>query len=53
MIENQGYYDVFVLTTWIGLGAAVLVCVEWYRESRWKASAGIVAPEAGEAVPAK
>ena len=53
MIENQGYYDVFVLTTWIGLGAAVLVCVECYRESRWKASAGIVAPEAGEAVPAK
>ena len=53
MIENQGYYDVFVLTTWIGLGAAVLVCVEWYRESRWKESAGIVAPEAGEAVPAE
>ena len=53
MIENQGYYDVFILTTWIGLGAAVLVCVEWYRESRGKASAGIVAPEAGEAVPAE
>jgi PAT family beta-lactamase induction signal transducer AmpG len=31
----------------------VLVCVEWYRESRGKASAGIVAPEAGEAVPAE
>ena len=53
MIENQGYYDVFILTTWIGLGAAVLVCVEWYRESRGKALAGIVAPEAGEAVPAE
>ncbi|MFK4002328.1 AmpG family muropeptide MFS transporter [Qipengyuania sp. NPDC077563] len=48
MIENQGYYDVFILTTWIGLGAAVLVCLEWYRESRGKRSAGIVAPEAGE-----
>jgi PAT family beta-lactamase induction signal transducer AmpG len=53
MIENQGYFDVFVLTTWIGLGAAVLVCFEWYRESRGKKAAGIVAPEAGEAVPAK
>ena len=53
MIENQGYYDVFILTTWIGLAAAVLVCFEWYRESRGKKEAGIVAPEAGEAVPAE
>ncbi|WP_369024988.1 MFS transporter [Qipengyuania sp. RANM35] len=48
MIEKQGFYDVFVLTTWIGLGAAVLVCIEWWRESRSKAAAGIIAPEAGE-----
>ncbi|MEZ5682155.1 MAG: MFS transporter [Erythrobacter sp.] len=34
MIEKQGYYDVFILTTWIGLAAAVLVCIEWWRESR-------------------
>ncbi|MBY6013509.1 MFS transporter [Qipengyuania gaetbuli] len=53
MIENQGYYDVFILTTWIGLAAAVLVCFEWYRESRGKAAAGIVAPEAGEQLPAE
>ena len=53
MIENQGYYDVFILTTWIGLAAAVLVCFEWYRESRGKKEAGIVAPEAGEAVLAE
>ena len=53
MIENQGYHDVFVLTTWIGLAAAVLVCFEWYRESRGKEAAGIVAPEAGERVPAE
>lgn len=53
MIENQGYYDVFILTTWIGLGAGVLVCIEWWRESRSKAAAGIVAPEAGETVPAE
>ncbi|MBL4858094.1 MAG: MFS transporter [Erythrobacter sp.] len=53
MIENQGYFDVFVLTTWIGLGAAVLVCFEWYRESRGKRAAGIIAPEAGEVLPPK
>ncbi|MXO61954.1 AmpG family muropeptide MFS transporter [Qipengyuania oceanensis] len=47
MIENQGYYDVFVLTTWIGLGAAVLVCVEWYRESRSRNS-GVVQPDIAE-----
>ena len=48
MIENQGYYDVFILTTWIGIGAVVLVLIEWWRERRGKAAAGIVAPEAGE-----
>ena len=48
MIENQGYYDVFVLTTFIGFAAVVLVCIEWWRESRSKAAAGVVAPEAGE-----
>lgn len=53
MIEEQGYYDVFILTTWIGLAAAVLVCLEWWRESRGKRSAGVIAPEAGEAIPAK
>ena len=53
MIEKQGFYDVFILTTWIGLAAAVLVCLEWYRESRGRAAAGIVAPEAGEAAPAE
>ncbi|MEC7160471.1 MAG: MFS transporter, partial [Pseudomonadota bacterium] len=51
MIEDQGYYDVFILTTWIGLAAAVLVCFEWYRQSRGKAAAGVVAPEAGEVAP--
>ena len=53
MIEDQGYYDVFILTTWIGLAAAVLVCFEWYRQSRGKAAAGVVAPEAGEVAPAE
>ena len=32
------------------LGAAVLVCIEWYRESRSRANSGVVAPEAGQAV---
>ncbi len=53
MIENQGYYDVFILTTFIGLGAMVLVGFEWIRESRSKAAAGIIAPEAGEGLPAE
>ena len=34
MIEIDGYYDVFILTTWIGLGAAVLVVIEWWRSAR-------------------
>ncbi|KEO91719.1 beta-lactamase [Erythrobacter longus] len=33
MIENQGYFDVFVLTTLIGLVAVVLCLAEWYRQS--------------------
>ncbi|PZT89389.1 MAG: MFS transporter [Citromicrobium sp.] len=53
MIEEQGYYDVFVLTTFIGFGAAALVCLEWWRQSRAKGDAGIVAPEVGETVPAE
>ncbi|QUL38467.1 MFS transporter [Erythrobacter sp. JK5] len=46
MIENQGYFDVFVLTTFIGLAASVLVCLEWYRQVRAGSEAGIIAPEA-------
>lgn len=54
MIERQGYYDVFILTTWIGVGAMVLVILEWWRQSRPGAS-GVVAPEAKDvaAVPAE
>ena len=46
MIEDQGYFDVFVLTTLIGLAAAVLVCLEWWRQSRAGANSGVTAPEA-------
>ena len=44
MIERQGFYDVFILTTWIGVAAMVLVVLEWWRERR-SAYAGVVAPE--------
>jgi PAT family beta-lactamase induction signal transducer AmpG len=34
MIEEQGYYDVFILTTLIGLFAVLLCLVEWVRQAR-------------------
>ena len=46
MIEDQGYFDMFVLTTFIGFIAVVLCIAEWYRQSRAGAKAGIVTPEA-------
>ncbi len=54
MIERQGYYDVFILTTWIGVGAMVLVALEWWRQAH-SANSGVVAPEVKEvaAVPAE
>lgn len=45
MIERQGFFDVFVLTTLIGLAAVVLVLLEWWRERRFGARAGVVAPD--------
>ncbi|QFT78178.1 MFS transporter [Erythrobacter sp. THAF29] len=46
MIENQGYFDVFVLTTLIGLAAVVLVALEWWREARSGKASGVVTPDA-------
>ncbi|WIW95135.1 AmpG family muropeptide MFS transporter [Altererythrobacter rubellus] len=46
MIEDQGYFDVFVLTTFIGLAAVVLVCLEWWRERRAGRNSGVIALEA-------
>jgi len=46
MIEDQGYFDVFVLTTFIGLAAVVLVCLQWWRERRAGRNSGVIAPEA-------
>ncbi|WP_100258931.1 MFS transporter [Qipengyuania seohaensis] len=48
MIEERGYYFVFIFTTLIGVVAVILCLAEWYRESRGKAAAGVVAPELGE-----
>ncbi|MFN2100394.1 AmpG family muropeptide MFS transporter [Altererythrobacter sp. MF3-039] len=53
LIEEQGYFYVFILTTLIGFVAVVLVGIEWWRVSRLKDKAGIVAPEARETAPAE
>jgi PAT family beta-lactamase induction signal transducer AmpG len=34
MIEERGYYDVFLLTTGIGMFAVALCVVEWVRQAR-------------------
>ena len=52
MIEQRGYYDVFILTTWIGLGAVVLVALEWWRQARQGPASGVVAPEVSSAAAA-
>ena len=46
MIEQQGYREVFILTTFIGGIAVVLCLAEWWRQSRSGARSGVVAPEA-------
>jgi len=45
MIEDQGYFDMFVLTTFIGFIAVVLCIAEWVRQSRAGRNSGIVTPE--------
>ncbi|MDE1468392.1 AmpG family muropeptide MFS transporter [Aurantiacibacter sp. D1-12] len=46
MIEDRGYFDVFILTTLIG-GVAVVLCIfEWIRQKRAGKDSGVVAPEA-------
>lgn len=49
MIEEQGYFDVFILTTLIGMLAVVLCIIEWIRQARLGKAAGVVAPEAAVA----
>ena len=45
MIEDRGYFDVFVLTTLIGFVAVALCLAEWYRQARFGRAAGVVTPE--------
>jgi PAT family beta-lactamase induction signal transducer AmpG len=52
MIEEQGYYEVFILTTLIGLVAVALCVAEWVRQARLGKDAGVIAPEA-TAAPAE
>jgi PAT family beta-lactamase induction signal transducer AmpG len=41
MIEDVGYYQVFLLTTAIGFVAVVLCVIEWWRISRLGAKSGV------------
>ena len=45
MIEDRGYYYVFIFTTLIGLIAVVLCIAEWVRERRAGARSGVLAPD--------
>lgn len=45
MIENRGYYDVFIFTALIGIVAVVLCVLEWIREARAGRASGVVAPD--------
>jgi MFS transporter, PAT family, beta-lactamase induction signal transducer AmpG len=45
MIEEQGYYAMFIFVTGIGLIAVVLCVLEWIREKRYGYAAGVVAPD--------
>jgi PAT family beta-lactamase induction signal transducer AmpG len=52
MIEEQGYYAMFIFVTLIGLVAVVLCVFEWIRERRYGHAGGVVAPDP-VAVPAQ
>ncbi len=45
MIEERGYYDMFMFVTLIGIVAVVLCVLEWIRERRYGRAAGVVAPD--------
>ena len=46
MIEDRGYFYVFVLTTFIGFLAVALCLGEWWRQARAGRESGVVMPEA-------
>ena len=41
MIEERGYYFVFIFTALIGLVAVVLCILEWFREYRMGRASGV------------
>ena len=45
MIEERGYYYVFVFTALIGVIAVVLCALEWWRQARSGAASGVVQPD--------
>ena len=45
MIEDRGYYYVFIFTAIIGVVAVVLCVMEWIREARSGAASGVVQPD--------
>lgn len=45
MIEDRGYYYVFIFTALIGVVAVVLCIMEWIREARAGAKSGVVQPD--------
>lgn len=53
MVEDRGYYYVFILTTLIGMVAVALCLAEWVRQARLGKDAGIVAPEPASVAPAE
>lgn len=52
MIEDRGYYDVFIFTALIGVVAVALCVLEWIREARSPHEAGVIQPPP-ETVPAE
>jgi PAT family beta-lactamase induction signal transducer AmpG len=52
LIEERGYYTMFMFVTLIGIVAIVLCVFEWIRERRRGSAAGVVAPDPA-AVPAE
>jgi PAT family beta-lactamase induction signal transducer AmpG len=45
MIEDRGYYYVFIFTALIGVVAVVLCALEWWRQARAGAASGVVQPD--------
>lgn len=52
MIEDRGYYFVFLFTAMIGIVAVVLCVLEWIREARGGRASGVVTPDQHAASPA-